>query len=313
MKVTHLTSIVDHKTVCETYVTNLGTNRIEINVLKGKMPTQLEVSPKLLEFEAEGGEQAITVKKGYFQLSNCFWEENQQWGWRTQFDNDTTIIVKVPENTTTEERTTKLIVWAANKSFDQIDMEKDVFDTAVVVIKQKGKKEFRVPEYKSVRIKYLFQLKDDTSTKETHFKKGENTEIKTERSGNGLRVTAKYEASEQTGWEAAEISFVINGYNGEEITQDCYVSDLVYKQKVDYRGGGWWIWTREIVADRIEYGKWSDGWITFLFYSGGSNLNVTSYNEKSDDYSDDSHWGYSTSDIVSNPRNYIAVTVDEYF
>ena len=112
---------------------------IEIRVQNGEMPAHLEVSPKLLEFEPEGGEQAITVKKGYFQLSNCFWEDNQQWGWNKQFDNDTTIIVKVPENTTTEERTTKLIVWAANKSFDQIDMEKDDCDTAVVVIRQKGK------------------------------------------------------------------------------------------------------------------------------------------------------------------------------
>ncbi|MBQ7181004.1 MAG: hypothetical protein IJR87_06905, partial [Bacteroidaceae bacterium] len=146
MKVTHLTSIVNHKTVCNTYVSNPGTNRIEISVLKGKKPQQLEVSPKLLEFEAEGGEQALTVKKGYFQLTNCFWEDNQQWRWSTQFDNDTTIVVKVPENTTTEERTTKLIVWAANKSFDQLDMEKDDCDTAVVVIKQKGQKEFRIPK-----------------------------------------------------------------------------------------------------------------------------------------------------------------------
>ena len=89
------------------------------------------------------------------------------------------------------------------------------------------------------------------------------------------------------------------------------MSDLVYKNKLDYGGGGWWIWAREIAAERIEYGNWSDGWTNFLFYSGGSNLKVTSYKEQSDDYSDDSHWSYSTADIVSSERNYIAVTVNE--
>ena len=311
MKVTHLTSIVDHKTVCETYVTNPGTNRIEINVLKGEMPTQLEVSPKLLEFEAEGGEQSITVKKGYFQLSNFVWEKSPEWGENVAFDNDTTVIVTLPKNPTAEEREAKLIVWAANKPYDQLDMDKDVCDTVMVTIRQKaGEKEFRVPKYKSVTIKYLFDLKDGSdSRQEANFKEN----IKTERSGNGIRVTAKTEPSEWNGWTSTEISFVINGYNGEEITQDCYVSDLVYKNKIDYRGGGWWIWAREIAAERIEYGNWSDGWTKFLFYSGGSNLKVTSYKEQSDDYADDSHRSYSTADIVSSESNYIAVTVNEWW
>ena len=311
MRVTNLTCRENYKTVCNQYASNPGTNRIEINVLKGEMPAQLEVSPKLLEFEAEGGEQSITVKKGYFQLSNFVWEENPGWGENVAFDNDTTVIVTLPKNPTAEEREAKLIVWAANKPYDQLDMDKDVCDTVMVTIRQKaGEKEFRVPKYKSVTIKYLFDLKDGSdSRQEANFKEN----IKTERSGNGIRVTAKTEPSERNGWSSTEISFVINGYNGEEITQDCYVSDLVYKNKTDYRGGGWWIWAREIAAERIEYGNWSDGWTNFLFYSGGSNLKVTSYKEQSDDYADDSHWSYSTADIVSSERNYIAVTVNEWW
>lgn len=311
MRVTNLTCRENYKTVCNQYASNPGTNRIEINVLKGEMPAQLEVSPKLLEFEAEGGEQSITVKKGYFQLSNFVWEENPGWGENVAFDNDTTVIVTLPKNPTAEEREAKLIVWAANKPYDQLDMDKDVCDTVMVTIRQKaGEKEFRVPKYKSVTIKYLFGLKDGSdSRQEANFKEN----IKTERSGNGIRVTAKTEPSERNGWTSTEISFVINGYNGEEITQDCYVSDLVYKNKDDYGGGGWWIWAREIAAERIEYGNWSDGWTNFLFYSGGSNLKVTSYKEQSDDYADDSHYSYSTADIVSSESNYIAVTVNEWW
>ena len=415
MRVTNLTCRENYKTVCNQYASNPGTNRIEINVLKGEMPAQLEVSPKLLEFEAEGGEQAITVKKGYFQLSNCFWEDNQQWGWSKQFDNDTTIIVKVPENTTTEERTTKLIVWAANKSFDQIDMEKDVCDTTVVVIrqkgkepthlevspkllefeaeggtksitakkvgykkmgflwketpewgqtvaiegedkirvslpenttskereaklivwaankdyneldmqkdkcdttvvviKQKGKKEFHVPDISRIKIRFVLSLKDgsftgDEKRLERHdLINGFNAEIKTERSGNGYRVTAKLKETDST----YDISFVVNGYDGEKTTQDSYVSDLKYRweYKTEY-----WKWIKEFSAERVEYKnfeQWSGdtgytGWASFSFYSEGPNLNITSYYEQSDDDWDDSHWGYSTSDLNIKSTDFI--------
>jgi hypothetical protein len=422
MRVTNLTCRENYKTVCNQYASNPGTNRIEINVLKGEMPAQLEVSPKLLEFEAEGGEQSITVKKGYFQLSNCFWEDNQQWGWSKQFDNDTTIIVKVPENTTTEERTTKLIVWAANKSFDQIDMEKDVCDTTVVVIrqkgkepthlevspkllefeaeggtksitakkvgykkmgflwketpewgqtvaiegedkirvslpenttskereaklivwaankdyneldmqkdkcdttvvviKQKGKKEFHVPDISRIKIRFVLSLKDDSFTSdekrlERHdLINGFNAEIKTERSGNGYRVTAKLKETDST----YDISFVVNGYDGEKTTQDSYVSDLKYRweYKTEY-----WKWTKEFSAERVEYKNfeqyhWSGdtgyrGWAAFSFYSEGPNLNITSYYEQSDDDWDDSHWGYSTSDLNIKSTDFIELIAE---
>ena len=141
MRVTNLTCRENYKTVCNQYVSNPGTNRIEINVLKGETPAQLEVSPKLLEFEAEGGEQSITVKKGYFQYCNCSLEEEWPMSGRTMsayYDNDTTIIVSIPKNTSTQERTTNLIIRAANKAFYDLDLEKDVYEEVKVLIRQKG-------------------------------------------------------------------------------------------------------------------------------------------------------------------------------
>ena len=91
-----------------------------------------------------------------------------------------------------------------------------------------------------------------------------------------------------------DISFVVNGYDGEKTTQDSYVSDLKYRweYKTEY-----WKWIKEFSAERVEYKnfeQWSGdtgytGWASFSFYSEGPNLNITSYYEQSDDDWDDSN------------------------
>lgn len=307
MRVTNLTCRENYKTVCNQYVSNPGTNRIEINVLKGEMPAQLEVSPKLLEFEAEGGEQSITVKKGYFQLSNFVWEENPGWGENVAFDNDTTVIVTLPKNPTAEEREAKLIVWAANKPYDQLDMDKDVCDTVMVTIRQKaGEKEFHVPDINNLKLRYFFSLNDggfagdETSFEKDDLINGFNAEIKTERLGNGFKVTAKKKGADNI-WD---ISFVVNGYNGEKPTQDSYVSDLKYRweYKTEYQK-----YVKEFTAGRVQLNnitKYQD-WIYFHFYSEGSNINITSLYEQYDDDWDDGHWGCSMSDLNIKSTDFI--------
>ena len=208
MKVTNLINIVDHKTVCNTYVKNPGTNRIEINVLKGEMPKQLEVKPKVLEFKAEGGEQAITVKKGYFQLSNCFWEENQQWGWSTQFDNDSTIVVTLPENQTTEERTTSLIIWAANKPYNQLDMEKDVFDTVMVTVRQLPAETGPQGRFEIVggHVGMDIRTEYETSMGELYFTAGDGIVSMTPK-GKGVHFELKWDGSEDKYTDVVQCTF----------------------------------------------------------------------------------------------------------
>ena len=166
MRVTNLTCRENYKTVCDQYVSNPGTNRIEINVLKGETPAQLEVSPTLLEFEAEGGEQTITVKKGNFEKFGCYWEDvfkethtipydgilywnklidpfhdTFQEATRATFINDSTISIFVYKNESSQPRSTKLIVWAAESylpGLSQEELEKEDYEEVAVTIKQKG-------------------------------------------------------------------------------------------------------------------------------------------------------------------------------
>lgn len=115
---------------------------IEIRVQNGEEEAgKLEVSPTLLEFEAEGGEQTITVKKTGYKKMGFQWKETPGWGPSAAKKGEDKIEVRLPENTTSKEREAKLIVWAANKDYSEIDMQKDKCDTVMVTIRQKAGKE----------------------------------------------------------------------------------------------------------------------------------------------------------------------------
>lgn len=248
MRVTSLTCRENYKTVCDQYASNPGTNRIEINVLKGETPAQLQVSPKLLEFEAEGGEPTITVKKGYFQYCNCSLEE--VWpmygrSMRAEYDNDTTIIVSIPENTSTQERTTNLIIRAANKAFYDLNLEKDVYEEVKVLIRQKGVK--RNTEkvdfiYFSNKLRFIneqgqitergrsqlggevwenlaFGIRDgeDSSREDNYwYIKGK---ITTEHVGKGIQVSAVRTLTNSTQEINQTISFTIPDLTGNEFSE----------------------------------------------------------------------------------------------
>ena len=99
---------------------------------------KLEVSPTLLEFEAEGGEKSITAKKTGYKKMGFQWKETPGWGPSVAMKGEDKIEVRLPENTTSKEREAKLIVWAANKDYSEIDMQKDKCDTVMVTIRQKA-------------------------------------------------------------------------------------------------------------------------------------------------------------------------------
>lgn len=140
---------------------------IEIRVQNGEEEAgKLEVSPTLLEFEAEGGEQTITVKKGNFEKFGCYWEDvfkethtipydgilywnklidpfhdTFQEATRATFINDSTISIFVYKNESSQPRSTKLIVWAAESylpGLSQEELEKEDYEEVAVTIKQKG-------------------------------------------------------------------------------------------------------------------------------------------------------------------------------
>ena len=244
MRVTNLTCRENYKTVCNQYVSNPGTNRIEINVQKGETPAQLEVSPKLLEFEAEGGEQSITVKKGYFQYCNCSLEEEWPYVHRimsANYDNDTTIIVSIPENTSTQERTTNLIIRAANKPFYDLDLEKDIYEEVKVLIRQKGVKrntenvdfiyfhnklrfineQGQITErgrgnaYENLMI-YVRDGEDGPREDNYYYIKGK---ITTEHVGKGIQVSAVRTLTNSTEEVNQTISFTIPDLTGNEFSE----------------------------------------------------------------------------------------------
>lgn len=255
MKVTHLTSIQNHKTVCNTCVSNSDINRIEINVLKGEMPTQLEVSPKILEFEAEGGEQSIIVKKGLFQYCNCSLEEEWPMKGRimsANYDNDTTIVVSIPENTSTIERTTNLIIRAANKAYYDLDLEKDIYEEAKVIIRQKGiekntekvnyiyfsnklrftNEQGQVTERGRSRYsgdsweKLAFGIQDGEERPSEDNNWNIKGEITTEHVGNGIQVSAVRTLTNSTEEITQTISFTIPDLTGDEFSE---ITDLSVK------------------------------------------------------------------------------------
>ena len=262
MRVTNLTCRENYKTVCNQYVSNPGTNRIEINVQKGKTPAQLEVSPKLLEFEAEGGEQSITVKKGYFQYCNCSLEEEWPMSGRTMsayYDNDTTIIVSIPKNTSTQERTTNLIIRAANKAFYDLDLEKDVYEEVKVLIRQKGVK--RNTEkvdfiYFSNKLRFINEQgqitergrsqlggnawetlafgirdgEDDPREDNYYYIKGK---ITTEHVGKGIQVSAVRTLTNSTEEINQTISFTIPDLTGNEFSEITNLSVKVIDTRSD--------------------------------------------------------------------------------
>ena len=262
MRVTNLTCRENYKTVCNQYVSNPGTNRIEINVQKGKTPAQLEVSPKLLEFEAEGGEQSITVKKGYFQYCNCSLEEEWPMSGRTMsayYDNDTTIIVSIPKNTSTQERTTNLIIRAANKAFYDLDLEKDVYEEVKVLIRQKGVK--RNTEkvdfiYFSNKLRFINEQgqitergrsqlggnawetlafgirdgEDDPREDNYYYIKGK---ITTEHVGKGIHVSAVRTLTNSTEEINQTISFTIPDLTGNEFSEITNLSVKVIDTRSD--------------------------------------------------------------------------------
>ena len=262
MRVTNLTCRENYKTVCNQYVSNPGTNRIEINVQKGKTPAQLEVSPKLLEFEAEGGEQSITVKKGYFQYCNCSLEEEWPMSGRTMsayYDNDTTIIVSIPKNTSTQERTTNLIIRAANKAFYDLDLEKDVYEEVKVLIRQKGVK--RNAEkvdfiYFSNKLRFINEQgqitergrsqlggnawetlafgirdgEDDPREDNYYYIKGK---ITTEHVGKGIHVSAVRTLTNSTEEINQTISFTIPDLTGNEFSEITNLSVKVIDTRSD--------------------------------------------------------------------------------
>lgn len=196
MSVSYLAYREDMRTVCDTYVPVSGTNRIEINVKKGELPKQLKVNPTALEISYEAGDYDIIVKEGNYRYRGYFFEDEEPDWLSPWFHSDSILSVRVKENTSSKDRTAKLIVWAANAKYDKLDLEKDMYDTVRVTIVQKG----RIKHPHVTRISYNNSFpgclgymvveegeKEKATSNYTRYEKGV---IDTEQVGKGLRITA---------------------------------------------------------------------------------------------------------------------------
>ena len=282
----------------------------------------LTVKPRVLEFDTEGGEQKITVNKGSFKLCNCFWENNTtQWGEKAQYDNDSTIVVTFPKNETEEERTATLVVWGANKDYDQLDMATDVHDTVKVVIRQKG--QAKVPLFRYVMLNFsVFNTGPNATHQVPQIKEGETVwdngtkkvdKIATVREGNTLRVTATSlttRGGDEPLRKEITISFTLNGFDGSTSWWNTtYITDLSYKEYWSTYNGYYY----ELGVDKVafrDYSRWSDNLLRFQ--SKYPNLSITNYLDKKvyDDYTE-MEWNYSLSDLRLREGNWVDVEIHE--
>jgi hypothetical protein len=157
------------------------------------------------------------------------------------YDNDTTIIVSIPENTSTQERTTNLIIRAANKPFYDLDLEKDIYEEVKVLIRQKGVKrntenvdfiyfhnklrfineQGQITErgrgnaYENLMI-YVRDGEDGPREDNYYYIKGK---ITTEHVGKGIQVSAVRTLTNSTEEVNQTISFTIPDLTGNEFSE----------------------------------------------------------------------------------------------
>ena len=225
MNVSHLTYRENMRTVCDTYVSNSGTNRIEINVKKGDLPQQLFVNPAKLDFSNTAGEKSISVKRGKYRYFGCFPENGNEDWFSISLDTDSTITVKVTENTTGKDREATLVIWAANATdYEELDPETDLMETVKVSLRQKARElKPHVTEFQFTGGGFNFQqIKEyDEISRSDYRSKGT---IQTERVGNGLRITAhtsttKYPSGLQPEEFTADLTLFIPDCTGESFSE----------------------------------------------------------------------------------------------
>lgn len=235
------------------------------------------------------------------------WKETPEWGQTVAIEGEDKIRISLPENTTSKEREAKLIVWAANKDYNELDMQKDKCDTTVVVIKQKGKKEFHVPDIKDVTVAFsLTNSETGWSSDLVSINREYGQEIQTEKYGNGLRVTTNGTSQNNGTKEEYEISFIINGYDGQEFTDAAYVTDLKFRHVISTETMKR---TWEMAAEEVEFESYDNIFHSLKFKSLYPNIKVTSFKDIMDDTYVDIHYSITMADLQLKGGNYLTVDV----
>ena len=273
-------------------------------------PQQLTVKPKVLEFEAEGGEQSIIVNKGSFQYCNCFFNETTwengivahtyDWGeyMSAEFKNDSTIVVTVPKNNSAQNRTIELTVRAANKPHYLLNKEKDEFKDAKVTIRQKGGTFKTVINYVSLQgdirnmindkngnkegmnLKSsagitIYRSRNESTTNDSGVTDSRQDTITVERVGKGIHVTGKHvneTVSDLSNIQKYEIvfSFDVNDCTGETASS---VTNFSYQEIYTVNGENYWI--KDLKANDIPFVRKNT---TYWEWFGGQNKNILNVN-----------------------------------